>query len=216
MSIRVLIADDHLIIREGIKTLLEESSDVKVVGEASNGRETIRLAGELLPQIVIMDIGMPELNGVEATRQILKEHPGMRIIALSAHSDRQFVMGMLKAGASAYLTKTSAFPELKQAMNSVIRNRVYLSQDITGVVVDEAIANRAAKENETVALTVREKEILQLLAEGFPVKSIAEKLFISPKTVETHRKNIMTKLKLYTVPELTKYAIRAGLTSLDD
>lgn len=212
MEIKVIIADDHKIIREGLISMLGNTHNIKVVAEAENGRKAIQLCRKNHPDVVIVDIGMPELNGVETTRQILKEYPGIKIIALSAYSDKQFVIGMLKAGAKGYLTKEAAFEELNDAILAVMNGKTYLSYDVTNVVVDEITSFDNGESN---TLSAREKEVLQLIAEGKSTKVIADNLFISIKTVESHRKNIMEKLRLYTIPELTKYAIRTGLTSLD-
>jgi two-component system, NarL family, response regulator NreC len=216
MSIRVLLADDHKITRQGLRSLLEKQPDVEVVAEAENGRSAVRLAGELAPDIIIMDITMPDLNGIEATRQILSESPDIKIIALSMHSDTLFVTEMLKSGAAGYLLKDCAFEELTRAIKTVVDNKTYLSPSISGIVVDDYIhrLSKADFSNSEV-LSDREKEVLQLMAEGNSTKEIAQKLHISVKTVETHRRQIMNKLDIHTVAELTKYAIRKGLTSLE-
>ena len=216
MSIRIILADDHKIVRTSLGNLLEKEKEFEIVGEADNGRETVRLARELLPDVVIMDIGMPELNGIEATKQIIKASDNIKIIALSMHSDRMFITGMFKAGASGYLLKDCAFDELVDAINNVMSGKIYLSKDVTAIVVDELL-QALLKDNPegTVNLSDREKEVLQLIAEGKSTKEIADALFLSIKTIESHRKNIMTKLNIYTVPELTKYAVRMGLTSLN-
>ena len=216
MSIRIILADDHKIVRTSLGNLLEKEKEFEIVGEADNGRETVRLARELLPDVVIMDIGMPELNGIEATKQIIKASDNIKIIALSMHSDRMFITGMFKAGASGYLLKDCAFDELVDAINNVMSGKIYLSKDVTAIVVDELL-QALLKDNPegTVNLSDREKEVLQLIAEGKSTKEIADALFLSIKTIESHRKNIMTKLNIYTVPELTKYAVRMGLSSLN-
>jgi len=176
---------------------------------------TVRLAKKLLPQIIIMDIGMPEMNGIDATRQIVSENREIKIIALSMHSDRRFVLEMLKAGASGYLLKDSAFEELVTAVHTVMANQPYLSPKVTDIVVKEYLHNLPANDkNVFTILTVREREVLQLLAEGKSTKQIASTLNLSVKTVETHRQQIMEKLEIRTVAELTKYAIREGITSL--
>jgi len=186
-----------------------------VVGEAEDGRETVQLVQKLAPAVVIMDIGMPDLNGIEATRQIIAEHPHIKVVALSMHSDRRFVSEMLKAGASAYLLKDCAFEELVSAILTVMKNKIYLSPGIAGVVIENFIRNAPKSESSVFSLlSDREREVLQLMAEGKATKAIASHLHVSIKTVETHRINIMTKLDLHSVAELTKYAIREGLTSL--
>jgi two-component system, NarL family, response regulator NreC len=215
MSIKIILADDHKIIREGLNALLEKNPGMEVVAEAQDGLTTVRLAKKLLPDIVIMDIGMPDMNGIDATRQIVSETKGIRIIALSMHSDRRFVLQMLKAGASGYLLKDSAFEELELAIQTVMSNQPYLSPKITDVVIKEYIHNIPANETTVFsALTAREREVLQLLAEGKTTKQIAVYLNISIKTIETHRQQVMEKLNLHSIAELTKYAIREGLTSL--
>ena len=216
MATSVLIADDHKILREGLRTLLQNERDIEVVGEAENGRNAVHLAKELQPDVVIMDITMPGLSGVEATRQIMAEAPGIRVVALSMHADRRFVAGVLAAGASGYLLKDSAFEELTLSIRTVMGNQVYLSPGITGVVIKDYMRRLSGTESgNTPILTPRETEVLQLLAEGRHTADIANLLQISVKTVETHRKQIMDKLDLHSVAELTKYAVREGLTSLD-
>ena len=216
MTTRVLIADDHQILREGLKSLLEKEPDIEVIGEASNGRGAVALARELEPDVAIMDVAMSDMGGIEATRQITAKTPGVKVIALSMHSDRRFVAGMLGAGASGYLLKDSAFDELAHAIRTVIANEIYLSPGINGIVVQDYMnrLSENASEHEPV-LTPREREVLQLLAEGNTTTRIAEVLQISAKTVETHRKQIKDKLHLNSVAELTKYALRMGLTTLD-
>ena len=216
MSIRILLADDHKITREGLRSLLEKEQDMDVVAEAENGRTAVRLAHELLPNVVIMDVTMSDLNGVEAARQIVGRFPNVKIIALSMHSDSLFVTEMLRSGASGYLLKDCAFNELALAIRAVASGKTYLSPSISGVVVEDYL-HRLTKTNSSSSeiLTDREREVLQLMAEGKSTKQIALKLSISVKTVETHRRQIMNKLDIHTVAELTKYAIRKGLTSLE-
>ena len=216
MSIRILLADDHKITRQGLRSLLDKQSDMEVVAEAEEGRTTVRLVRELLPDVVIMDVSMPDLNGMEAARQITREFGNVRIVALSMHSDSLFVTEMLKSGASGYLLKDCAFEELARAIRAVVAGKTYLSPSISGVVVDDYL-HRLSKADFSGLdiLTSREREVLQLLAEGKSTKQIALKLHISVKTVETHRRQIMNKLDIHTVAELTKYAIRKGLTSLE-
>ena len=217
MSRSIILADDHKIVRDGLRGLLEKEIDLKVVAEASDGREAVDLVQELRPDLVVMDIGMPNLNGIEATRQIRHDFPHTRVIALSMHSRAQFVGHMLEAGARGYLLKDCAYEELVKAVRTVLANRVYLSKGITGFVVDDYVRHRAtAQKTTTVALTPREREILQLMAEGNSTKEIAHDLHVSVKTVETHRQHIMEKLDIHSIAGLTKYAISEGLTSLDD
>lgn len=216
MEIKVVIVDDHKIMREGLRFLLKDKPSIIVVGEAENGREAQNLVSKLKPDIVIMDIAMPDLNGMEATKMILNENPDTRIIALSSHSGKEFVTGMFKAGASGYLLKDCAFDELFDAIKAVHAKHTYLSREISDVLVREYVTSIHSAILETPEeLSTREKEVLQLIAEGNSTKQIGESLFISVKTVESHRKKIMMKLNMFTVSELTKYAIRMGLTSLD-
>jgi DNA-binding NarL/FixJ family response regulator len=233
---KVLLADDHRIVREGLRSLLESQPDLQVVAEASDGRQAVEMARDLSPDVVVMDVAMPQLNGIEATRQLAGEERGMKIVALSMHSDRRFVSEALKAGASGYVLKDGAFEELISAIRSVVADRVYLSPRVAGVVVDDyvrrlpargtgasggAAAAQADSDAYTPprsafdALTPREREVLQLMAEGYATKEVAHRLHVSVKTVETHRRQIMEKLDLHSVAELTKYAIREGLTTLD-
>jgi two-component system, NarL family, response regulator NreC len=216
MTVRILLADDHKIVRDGLRALLEKQPGMTVVAEADNGRATVRLARELLPDLVIMDIGMPDLNGIDATRQILNELPSVKVIALSMHSDRRFVVQMFRAGASGYLLKDCAFEELARAVRAVLRNQTYLSPAVAGPVVEDYVQHLATADVlEFSALSPREREVLQLLAEGKTTREIATLLCVSIKTVETHRQQIMGKLNVRSVAELIKYAIREGLTSLD-
>ncbi len=214
--ISVILVDDHVIMRDGLRGLLKAESDIEVVGEADNGRQAVKISLEKNPEIVIMDIAMSDMNGIEATRQIKAENPKIKVITLSMHSERQMVIGSLKAGASGYLLKDSTSTELVEAIRTVYRGRKYISQKISDIVLEEISEVKKDSEGKDVdKLTSRENEILQLIAEGNSTKRIAKVLFISPKTVESHRANIMEKLDVHNLPELTKYAIRAGLTSLD-
>jgi DNA-binding NarL/FixJ family response regulator len=216
MSIRILLADDHKITRQGLRSLLDENDDMEVLAEAENGRDAIELARKLNPDVIIMDVSMPDLNGVEATRQIIQDNPHVRVVALSMHSDTLFVSEMLKSGASGYLLKECAFQELEQAIRTVTDGKAYLSPSMSGVVVEDYL-HRLSKADMSTSevLTDREREVLQLIAEGQSTKQVALKLHISAKTVETHRRQIMNKLDMHTVAELTKYAIRKGLTALE-
>lgn len=216
MRIKVLLADDHKIIRDGLRALIDAQPDMGVVSEAQNGREAIQLVRDLKPHIAVMDIGMPDVNGIEATRQITADLPETKVIALSMHSDKRFVGRMLQAGASGYLLKDCAFDELVQAVRTVVSNRIYLSPGITGVVIADYVHSFAPSESEsTEILTNREREVLQLLAEGWSTKQIASHIYVSPKTVDTYRQKIMEKLDLHSIAELTKYALREGLTFLE-
>jgi len=214
-TIKALIADDHRIVREGIQTLLSNESDIEVIAQAENGRDAVKLALKLQPDITIMDIGMPELNGIEAIIQIRRKLPNARIIVLSMHSEHEFIWKTFKAGAFAYLLKDCAAQELVTAIRRVNSGKKYISEDISDVVLQDFVDTKwHDKQASYVPLSDREKEVLQLLSEGKTTKEIAEILFISKKTVESHRKNIMEKLQIFNIPDLTKYAIRSGLTSL--
>jgi DNA-binding NarL/FixJ family response regulator len=216
MSTKVLIADDHKIVREGLKALIDKQESMQVVAEADNGLEAVRLARKLQPDVVIMDLGMPQMNGIEATREVTAHEPGIKVIALSMHSDKRFVLQMIKAGASGYVLKDSAFEELITAIKTVVSNQSYLSPKITDVVIKDYVQTLSKGDVSAFSvLTAREREVLQLLAEGRSTKEIAASLSVSVKTVETHRQQIMDKLDIHSVAELTKYAIREGLTSLE-
>ncbi len=216
MAAKILIADDHQIVREGLRSLFEKETDLEVIGEAENGRQAVRMARDLKPDVVVMDIAMPDLNGIEAMRQVLAEFPAAKVLALSMHANKHYVIEALKAGASGYLLKDSAFDELVQAIRAVVANQCYLSPEITGAVIDDVVHRRPA-ESRLVAprLSSREREVLQLVAEGRTTQQIARRLFISRKTVDTHRQHIMKKLDLHSVAELTKYAVRKGLTTIE-
>jgi len=213
---RVLLAEDHTIVRKGLRSLLDKETGIKVVGEAEDGREAIAKAEELHPDVVVMDIAMPELNGLEATRQIKKRFPDMKIIILTMHTNEEYVLQTLKAGASGYLVKKAAPAELISAINAINKGNSFLSPSISRMVIDEYI-RRSKKISEGEEgfeqLTVREREVLQLIAEGRKTREIAELLYISIKTVETHRAHIMDKLDIHSTAELTRYAIRKGIIS---
>jgi len=212
MKIKVIIVDDHQMVREGLRSLLVGEKDMEVIAEAGDGWEGVRLAEKLAPDVVIMDIAMPELNGIEATRQILARTTGVRVMVLSMHSDKRFVERTLKAGASGYLLKDCAFEELVRAIRTVMAGQIYLSPGIASLVVRGYLENGLDSPS---VLSAREREVLQLITEGKSTREIGLLLHISIKTVETHRQQIMKKLHLRTVAELTKYAIREGLTTLD-
>ncbi len=215
MSIRIIIADDHRIIREGIRTLLNHENGIDVIAEAENGRMSVELAFELEPDVIVMDITMPDMNGIEATRQIKTRLPDVKILALSMHSDRRFISGVIGAGAMGYLLKDCAFEELAHAIRTIMKGEMYLSPRITGIVMEDYL-NRLDMSNSVVSLlSEREREVLQLIAEGYTINQISKKLHLSVKTVESHRINTMRKLDIHSVAELTKYAIREGLTSLE-
>jgi len=216
MHTKVLIADDHAIIRQGLCSLLEKYPNLEVIGAVEDGLKAIEITKELSPDIVIMDVTMPNLNGIDATQRIIARSPATKVIALSMHSSRRFVTEMLKAGASAYILKECLFDELIEAIRTVLSGGIYLSPKITGVVVGDYIKRLSTPYHpEAPALTEREREVLQLLAEGKSTKQIALHLHVSDKTIESTRRNIMDKLDIHSVAELTKYAIREGITTLD-
>ena len=213
---RVLLVDDHSIVRDGLRVCMSDSDRYEVVGEAEDGIQAVELAKELHADMVIMDVAMPRMNGIEATRQVVGLSNPPKVIVLSMHSDREFVVEALRAGASGYLMKASAFDELLRAMDAVGDGKTSLSPSITDVVIDNYVRKRADDPpNAFSVLTARERQILQLLAEGSNAKEIGVKLGISDKTVHAFRNRVMEKLDLHSVAELTKYAIRHGLTTLD-
>jgi DNA-binding NarL/FixJ family response regulator len=216
MSIKILLCDDHKIFREGLRSLIEKQPDMKIIAEAGDGRSAVKLAKEKSPNIVIMDIAMPELNGIEAARQITKKYPEIKVLILSMYSDRRFVLKAMEAGASGYLLKDSAFDELISGIRTVLSEQIFLSPAIASIFVKSYVNNLKKEDiHNAGALTDREREVLQLLSEGKTTKQVALILDISIKTVETHRQKVMEKLKISSIAELTKYAIREGLTSLD-
>jgi DNA-binding NarL/FixJ family response regulator len=215
MAIRVLIADDHKIMREGLRALIEKQKGMEVIAEAEDGRSAVQITGKLAPDVVIMDIGMPGLNGIEATRQIVKALPTVKVVALSMHADKRFALEMLKAGGSGYVLKNAAFEEVVHAINCVMGQKIYLCPPVAGAFKASASCLPIAAATVFSVLTAREREVLQLLAEGNNTKEIAALLFVSVKTIETHRVQIMKKLDIHSVAELTKYALREGLTSID-
>jgi DNA-binding NarL/FixJ family response regulator len=215
MSIKVLLVDDHQIVREGLRVMLEKEHDITIVGEADDGRMAEQLAGELIPDVIIMDVAMPDLNGIEATRQIAAKLRGVKIIALSMHDDRRFVLNMLKAGAAGYILKDDAFKSLSKAIRMVMINKSYFSHKIADMVESNYVtSSKGMKSTDSGSLSGREREVLQLVAEGKTSNQIAARLHISAKTVETHRQQVMFKLNIKNVAELTKYAVREGLTML--
>ncbi len=215
MSVKILLVDDHKIILDGLRVLIEKQPGMEVVAEAENGRTALKLTGEFRPDVIVMDINMPDLDGIDATCQIVEEFPGTKVIAFSMYSDRQFVLGMLKAGVTGYLLKDHAFEELVRAIRTVVENKAYICPEIAGTLINGYKKTILREEDSALtALTNREREVLQLLAEGRPTRQIADGLNVSVKTVETHRRNIMGKLNIYSVAELTKLAIKEGLTSL--
>jgi len=214
MSTRIFLADDHEVMREGLCALLRKYPEIEVVGQAADGRSTIKMVRELLPDIVIMDIGMPNLNGVEATRRIVHEFPDIKVMALSTHSDRLMVAKMLEAGASGYMLKESAFSELINGIKAIEQNKTYLCPQVANVVLNDYVNLLSdPKRVKGDVLTKREREVLQLVAEGRTSKTIAAELNVSVKTIDSHREHIMKKLGIRSIARLTKYAIRGGLTS---
>ncbi len=215
MSIKVLLVDDHRIVRHGLRALMEKETDIEVVSEASSGRDAVQLAGEISPDIIVMDIAMPDMNGVDAARRIIADNPECKILVLSMLGDRRFIVEMFSAGVKGYLLKDCAADELVRAIRAIYQGEMYLAPQITGIVIKDFIKIIPEASSETSpVLTSREREVLQLIAEGKNAKEIAFILSVSSKTVDTFRQSIMKKLGLNTVAELTKYAIREGLTSL--
>ncbi len=211
----ILLVDDHKLFRDGLRSMLDSHSNLVVIGEAGDGQSAIKLARDLQPDIVLMDITMPDLNGIEAARRITTEAPSIKVIILSMHSDRRYIIEALKSGARGYLLKDSALEEVVSAIDDCRVDKVFLSSKISDFVINDYI--NIAKTGETSAYTVlsaREREVLQMLAEGKTTKEIAAQLVVSVKTIETYRKQIMDKLDLHSIAELTKYAIREGLTQL--
>jgi DNA-binding NarL/FixJ family response regulator len=215
--IRVLLVDDHELMREGLRSILEREKDVEVVGEAASGQVAVELARTLAPQVVVMDVAMKDLNGIEATRRIRAACPKVQVIALSSHSDRRYVSAMLDAGACGYVLKANAYDELRRAISAAQKGKSYLCSDVTDDVV---VASRRGADSEPATLRTRlssrEREVLQLLAEGLSSPEIGKRLYLATSTVDTHRRNIMRKLGIHSVADLTKYAIREGMTSVED
>lgn len=213
MSIRVVLVDDHKILRDALKGVLEREHDITLVGETSEGSEVLELARETKPDIILMDIGLPKMGGIEVTRALIAEKIPTRIIALSTFSDRRIVLQMLDAGASGYVVKSSGRDELLRAIRAVACGRTYLCPDASAVLID-SVRNKASLQSSPAGqIGKREREVLQLLADGCTSPEIGERLHIATSTVEVHRRNIMRKLELHSIAELTKYAVRIGLTS---
>lgn len=215
MPIRILLADDHTVVRDGLRALLEKQPDMAVVAEAADGRESIRLAEEQTPDVVIMDIAMPSLNGIEATRRILAANPETAVLILSMHQDESYVLRSLKAGAKGYLLKDSLRGDIIDAIRSVSQGRSFLTRKVSRMLQEDYVRQLESRglDDSYDLLTDREREILQLVAEGKSNKEIAAVLNISSTTVETHRAHILQKLGLHSVPELILYAVRKGIIS---
>ena len=212
----ILLVDDHQMMRDGLRAVLERESDLHVSGEAADGRTALELCSTLHPDVVVMDIGMPGLNGIEATRQVTTHHPRTKVVALSMNADRRYVHAMFEAGAWAYLVKSSASEELIRAIRAVAHDEKYVSPTVAHAVLDAFVVGpRATQRDPRGELSPREREVLQLLAEGMTSKEIAARLDLAVSTIETHRKQIMAKLELRSVAELTKFAIRTGITTLE-
>ena len=213
---RIVIADDHLLLRQALCRLLAAHADFEVVAEADDGRSAVELAEQLAPDVVLMDIGLPALNGIEATRQIVTLLKNTRVLALSGHTDRRMINEAIKAGASGYLLKDASFEELAEALRQVASRKFYLGPSVARGLVDDFVHNAQLEGDSVfVSLSPREREVLQLIAEGLSTKEVAHTLKVSVKTVETHRRQIMNKLQLFSVAELTRYALREGVVSLD-
>jgi DNA-binding NarL/FixJ family response regulator len=213
---RVLIADDHGIVRDGVRSILTHELGMDVVGEAADGKEAVRLAREVQPDLIIMDINMPGMNGIEATRMICHDMPDVKIVVLSMYSDKRYVMEMLSLGVSAYLLKDCASRELSVAIDKVLHHKTYISPDVGIEVIRDCLDQLGMKDSGSFSpLSPRERQVLKLIADGRHNKEIADYLNMSIKTVEGHRQNIMQKLNLHTVAELTKFAIREGIANTD-
>ncbi len=213
-NIRILLVDDHKMLLHSLKKAIGQEAGLSVVAQADNGREAVKLSRECDPDIIIMDISMPELNGIEAVRQIIKERPQQKILTLSMHADKHYIMGMLRAGVSGYLLKTNAFEELAYAIRQVAGGNFYVTPEITGVIIDTAINDAGVPSIKEKELSSREVEVLQFIAEGKDSSYMADKMNISRRTVEIYRQNLRKKLGIETVAELTRYAIKRGIISL--
>ncbi len=215
IKIKIIVADDHTLMREALCSMLDNKSDLEVVAQADNGREAVKLCQKHIPDVIIMDVSMPDLNGVEAAHRIHNKNPNIKIIALSMHSEQKFVVDMLKAGAVGYLNKACRFDELVEAINVIMSGKIYLDRSIGTKVVKDYLSTILHQEDSSSEnLTGREREVLQLIAEGKSSKEIAYGLKLSENTIVTHRQKIMNKLDIRSIAELTKYAVREGLTSL--
>lgn len=216
MTVRLLLVDDHELIRDGLRSILESEQDFQVVGAAASGREALSLARQVPADVVLMDIAMKDLNGIEATRLLRAEQPQIKVLALSGHSDPSYVKKILDAGAAGYVLKANAFDELRRAVRAVYQGKKYLCPDVTSAIVAASNGDLpGASTADDQSLSSREREVLQLLAEGLTSPQIGKRLFVATSTVETHRRNLIRKLGIHGVAELTKYAIREGIAALD-
>ncbi len=213
-NVRVLLADDHTLVRAGLRKLLESMPNISVVGEAGDGLELLAMAGQLQPQLVMMDIAMPGLNGLEATARLVKEQPGVRVLILSMHQNEEYVRRALRHGAAAYLLKDSAPMELDLALGAVLRGETYLSPTVSRGVVNDYVQRLRNEDQDSDALSPRQREVLQLIAEGLSTKEIARRLDLSVKTVETHRTSLMRQLDVHEVAGLVRHALKLGLVSV--
>jgi DNA-binding NarL/FixJ family response regulator len=214
-AIKVLLADDHSLFRAGVHALLSNIDGVDVVGEADTGRKALEMVGARAPDVVLMDIAMPEMNGLETTTRVTKEFPSVRVIMLSMHAGEEYVMQALRAGASGYLLKDAATSELELAVRAVARGETYLTPTISKRVIDDYLMRTTGSQGPVDQLTKRQREILQLIAKGYTSKEMAQMLNLSPKTIETHRTQLMKQLDIHDVAGLVRYAIRVGLVTLD-
>lgn len=214
MSIKIIIADDHQLFREGITKLLSNATEIEVVAQAENGEEAIVVVSKYMPDLILMDIGMPVLNGIEATRMIIHQFPEVKVLALSMHADKEYIKDILDAGASGYVLKSCTYAELVKAIRSVVDGKKYLSEQVTEIVLQDYLAKDEDNLEPKVSLSKRELEILKLIAEGKSSREISEGLFISIKTVGTHKQHILKKLELKTNADMVKYALREGIISL--
>lgn len=214
MRIKVLIVDDHQLFREGLANLISESRDLEIIGQAANGKEAIEMTKTLSPDVILMDIGMPVLNGIEATKIISNDYSNAKVIAISMHSDKQYIKPMLSAGALGYLFKNCSYNQLIEAIRRVNEGQKYLSEEVTDIIVSDYIYGAEAEKDPLGELSKRELEVFKLLAEGETAKKIAEKLFISVKTVGTHKQNIFEKLDFVSDADLIKYAIKIKMIKI--
>ena len=214
MTLRVVLVDDHVMFREALQGMLAAETDIEVVGLGGTGIDAIELARDLSPDLMVLDVGMPGMNGIEATAEIVKRSPLIRIIALSTHSDRRFVAEMIRAGASGYVVKTAASTELLKAIRALAKGQSYLSPEVAAGVMLASVDKSQSIGPAHSDLTARERQVLKLLSEGLRSNGIASRLHLAPSTVEVHRRNLMRKLNMHTVAELTKFALREGLTEL--